>query len=98
MDAYSEVTKNILNIGRRRERRVYYRPDGTPTLPLPANPEYIAHYLAKGWTLEPPIKEEVKEVREQESSVTRCPYCSFEPKNAHGLIVHLKKHTKEEKA
>jgi hypothetical protein len=35
-------------------RRVYYRADGTKTLPLPSDAKNMQDYLAKGFTLEPP--------------------------------------------
>lgn len=41
---------------RQETRAIYYRPDGTPTLPLPAHGVYLPHYLAKGFTLTPPVQ------------------------------------------
>jgi len=81
------INDNILWIGRRRERAVYYRPDGSQTLPLPADPFNQAIYKKKGFSLEP-IRKEVDVV----ISGIKCPYCEFEPKNALGLRTHLNTH------
>ena len=80
----------ILNIGRRRERAVYYRKDGAPTMPLPADPYSKAYYLGKGFTLKPAVTE-------QEGDTIKCPICEFEARNAFGLSSHLRKHTNEKK-
>lgn len=50
----TNVRQNILNIGRRRERSPYYRPDGTKTRPLPSDAQNRMYYMAKGLTLVPP--------------------------------------------
>lgn len=87
MNAVSDtnIQDNILNIGRRRERAIYYRKDGTPTNPLPADTYSQLYYIKKGFTLEAKGKEVV-------ISGIRCPYCGFEPKNALALRTHLNKH------
>lgn len=84
------ILNNILNIGRSRERTIYYRQDGTATLPLPADPYNKAMYLAQGFTLTPPKKFDTKEG-------VACPLCDFIAKDAFGLSVHLRTHTKESK-
>ena len=81
------ILLNILNIGRRRERVVYYRKDGTPTLPLPADPYSKIYYLAKGFTLKP----------SGQSGAITCPICGFEAKDVFGLQSHLRVHRKQEK-
>jgi len=81
----TNLTDNILNIGRRRERRIYYRPDGIPTGPLPADTYSQIAYMKKGFTLSPGKKD-------VEVTTIRCPYCDFEPKSAFGLQAHLKIH------
>jgi len=80
------LQENIYHIGRRRERAIYYRPDGTPTGNLPADAFSQILYARKGFTLKPKGKEEVT------ISGIKCPYCDFEPKNAIGLRTHLNKH------
>ena len=78
---------NILWIGKKREKAVYYRADGTRTGLLPADPYSQLYYSNKGLSLEP-VKEEVEVV----ISGIKCPYCGFEPKNALGLRTHLNTH------
>lgn len=84
----TNILSNILNIGRRRERSIYYRPDGTPTSPLPADAYSKMYYLSKGFTLQ-------AEKKVSEGGVA-CPLCEFIAKDAFGLSSHLRKHTKEE--
>ena len=86
----TDIKQNILNIGRRRERVIYYRPDGTPTLELPADPQSRMYYMMKGFTLKP---------KEGEDGV-KCPLCEFRSQSALGLRSHLRVHiteTNEEK-
>lgn len=52
-------------IGNGVRKRIYYHPDGTPTNPLPADNYSLQHYLAKGFTLEPPRKAESEILRSQ---------------------------------
>ena len=85
----NDITKNILNIHRSRERAIYYR-NGQPTRLLPADPASKAMYLNKGLTLAPE-----KEKREVTDGVA-CPLCEFVAKDAFGLSAHLRKHSKKE--
>ncbi len=87
----SNIMDNILNIGRRRERVIYYRPDGTPTCPLPADAYSQLYYMRKGFTMKPPEVEVKKDIADG----IPCPLCEFKAKDAFGLSVHLRKHTKE---
>lgn len=73
---------------RRAERRVYYRPDGYPTLPLRADGLFLQHYLSKGFALKSP-EGKVKGIR--------CPLCDFVTESAFGLQSHLRKHINESK-
>jgi len=82
----ANINDNIYWIGKRRERAIYYRPDGTPTLPLPADPYNQTIYLKKGFSLKPKARDDVV------VSGIKCPYCEFEPKNALGLRTHLNTH------
>lgn len=84
----TNLSDNILNIGKRRERKVYYRPDGLPTGPLPADEQSVIHYMRKGFSLTPPG---------EKSERARCPFCDFKPENALGLRTHLTKHVNESK-
>ena len=86
------INDNIFWIGRRRERAIYYRPDGTATLPLPADAYNQMYYKKKGFTLEPPIQEVDVAI-----SGIKCPYCEFEPKNALGLRTHINTHVSKNK-
>ncbi len=93
----TNILENILNIGRRRERIIYYRKDGVPTLPLPADAYSRMYYLAKGFTTKPPGSGVKQEARDG----VACPLCDFTAKDAFGLKSHLSKHigksNKEEK-
>jgi len=82
--------QDILNIGRRRERIIYYRPDGTPTQPLPADAYSLMYYQAKGFTLKPPGDNPVGEG-------VKCPLCEFVAKDAFGLQSHIRVHVKPKK-
>jgi len=82
----TDITKNIFRIGESRQRSIYYRPDGTPTKPLPSDLEGQLHYLGKGFTL-----------NKKGSTPNRCPYCEFVAQNALGLRTHLNKHVAESK-
>jgi len=95
----------VLNINRSRLRSVYYRPietNGTvtwrATLPLPADPQSIAQYFAKGFKAKPPA--EGTEIKEKSAGVILCPFCDYEPASPLALRSHLRKHitqTTEEK-
>ena len=87
----TNLMNNIMWIGKSRVKAVYYRPDGSKTLPLPADPWNKAMYLGKGLTLEPKGEDNV------EISGIKCPYCDFEPKNALGLRTHLNTHVGKNK-
>ena len=87
----TNILDNILNIGRSRQRAIYYRPDGTATLPLPADPYSKMYYLGKGFTLNP-----LQELKVQNSNPLLCPNCGFEAKTLFGLEVHKRKHSKKE--
>jgi hypothetical protein len=96
MDDYQRASDNnlldnIINIGRRRERKIYYREDGSPTKELPADAYSQMYYRSKGFTLKPKARDDVV------ISGVRCPYCGFEPKNALSLRTHLTKHVNESK-
>ena len=84
------LDSTILNLNKSRQRAIYYRPDGTPTRPLPSDPSGQLYYLAKGFTLKKPGQAAVRE------SSGKCPFCDFEPKNALSLRTHLTKHVKED--
>ena len=75
-----------MDISKRAERRIYYRPDGQPTGLLRTDGMFLTHYLAKGFTLEPP--------KEENGDSLSCPTCGFEAKSPFGLQVHLRKHNK----
>ena len=81
---------SILSLNRSRQRAVYYRlaQDGTwvPTKPLPADPQSIAYYFAKGFKAKPPDE------GEKPADVLKCPLCDFEPQSVFGLQSHLRKH------
>ncbi|MBU1349389.1 hypothetical protein KJ781_04955 [Patescibacteria group bacterium] len=49
-----ERTSRVKFIANGVKKRIYYHPDGSPTKPLPADSYSLRHYLAKGFTLEPP--------------------------------------------
>ena len=87
----TKLERNIYNIGSRRERAIYYKPDGTKTSLLPADSLWKMHYMSKGFTLEPP------KVKDIPISGIRCPYCDFEPKNALSLRTHMTKHVGKDK-
>lgn len=79
----------ILNIGRSREKAVYFRPNGTQTGLLPADSYSQQYYINKGFSLKAPKK--------ATEGLIGCPLCEFEAKSAFGLQAHLRIHTKEEK-
>ena len=74
----------LLNLNKSRMRAIYYRPDGQPTTPLPADPYSIAYYFAKGLKGVPP-------------KLVSCPECEFEAKSTFGLQSHLRTHNKSKK-
>jgi hypothetical protein len=86
----TNLLDNILNIGKSRERKVYYHKDGTPTKPLPADPYSLIYYMKKGLSVDNPVEE-------KEPEKIKCPYCDFTPENALGLRTHLSKHVNESK-
>ena len=91
----TNIMSNILNIGRKRERIVYIKPNGSKTLPLPADPQSRMYYMQKGFKPDIPNKE----LEEQPTSDGKvaCPFCEFKTESAFGLSVHLKIHMKKEK-
>lgn len=98
----NEITpskSDVLNINRSRLKAVYYRQIGgkwEPTLPLPADPQSIAYYFAKGFKPQPPPENEVTE-EPVKDGILRCPICEMEVKSAFGLQSHLRVHIKTEK-
>ena len=85
-----DIMKNILNIGRRRQRAIYYRKDGTPTTLLPADPYSKLSYMAKGLTLKPPVVEVPPDGK------VHCPLCEFTTEKAVGLRTHLNVHVSKD--
>ncbi len=99
-----DILKNVLNIGRRRERAIYYRPDGTPTLPLPADPYNKIYYLSKGFRLKPqktnePVVAGKGMVQTLSDGLIHCPMpgCTFTTEKPLGLRSHLRVHITNEK-
>jgi len=76
----------VLNLNRSRMRAIYYRPNGEPTLPLPADPYSQAYYFAKGFRAKPP--EGVSSTGE----TFICSVCGFAAKSEFGLKAHMRKH------
>lgn len=87
-------------------RTTYYRRDGEAMPGLPADPESMKQYLAKGFTLNRPEKgteipakviastsQPSRAVLERDSLM--CSECSFTAKSDFGLLVHKRKHLKE---
>ena len=72
------IEQENLNIGRKRETRIYYKPirkNGETiwraTLPLPADPYHLNYYSKKGFKLWPPGKEPgQEELTEAQEKVT----------------------------
>jgi hypothetical protein len=87
----TDIRRNIIEIGKSRKRARYYRKikdiNGNlvtvQTEPLPADPESIFLYTAKGFTLK------------EGASGVPCPLCDFVGKNAQELSLHLKQHKDE---
>lgn len=95
-----EVTsrgEGVLNLNRSRKKAIYYWPltmkDGhvewLPTTPLPADPQSIAMYFAKGFKAKPP---EGIPPKPEDTSAIKCPFCDFKPESALGLRSHLRVH------
>ena len=87
-------------------RTTYYRRDGEAMPGLPADPESMKQYLAKGFTLNRPEKgseiaakvitstmQPSQPIMERDSLL--CGECSFTAKSDFGLLVHKRKHQKE---
>ena len=87
--------ENILNLNKSRMRAVYYRSNGQPTMPLPADPYSVAYYFAKGFTARPKVVNQPEPDRGDNS--ISCPTCGFEAKSEFGLKSHQRKHKKEER-
>ena len=83
----TNLNDNILDIGKRRERRVYYKPDGTKTGMLPADTYSLVYYQRKGFKLSP----------EEKVEGVPCPVCKVSFDNVLGLRTHLTKHVNESK-
>jgi len=79
----TDLSRNIINIGRRRERAIYYRPDGQATQPLPADAYSKMYYTSKGFTLEP---------KGAKKNGLLCPICNEDMVSASNLQVHLATH------
>ena len=71
-------------------KATYYTKDGQAMPNLPADPWSMKRYLARGFTLVPPVKEEPGELM--------CDECGAGPFKAKiGLAGHKRTHNKEEK-
>ena len=81
----TDINKNILNIGKRRIRAIYVRPDGKPTAPLPADPQSRMYYQGKGFKLQ-------SELIPQSGGGVTCPLCQATMQSALGLRSHLRVH------
>lgn len=75
-------------------KRIYYHPNGEPTCLLPADTYHERLLLSKGFTLEPPHKDEVKTEVKTEVKELRlpkgqgvCPDCG---KKCKGVRLHYK--------
>ena len=82
------IVLNDPKLNKRAERRIYYRPNGQPTVPLRADGLFLSHYTSKGFTLEPP------EISTNGDNHI-CPHCGFQAKSNFGLSSHLRKCNKE---
>ncbi len=90
----SDMTFETLN--KSRKKAIYYCPitakDGTVswarTRPLPADPQSIAMYFAKGFRAKPPGATP----KEADVSAIKCPFCDFKPESALALRSHLRVH------
>lgn len=69
--------------------RTYYHSDGKPAR-LPADEDSMRSYLAKGFTLEPPVLP-------SGGNGVKCPQCGFIAKSDFGLNAHMRKHKRESK-
>ena len=74
-----EELKNLDN----QTKRIYYHRDGTPTVPLPADPYSVSKYLSKGFTLQLPSSQETPL------------YISDKPKKSRGRLKRKRKKVKE---
>lgn len=101
----TDIMSNILNIGRRRERIIYYRPDGQggfiPTCPLPADAFSKVYYMSKGFKTQMPEVKEVKEavikpIEIVNDGKVHCPICQTGFESALGLRSHLRVHIEKE--
>ena len=89
----------ILSLNKSRLRAVYWRQDSeggwVKTLPLPADPASINHYLLKGFKANPPEKVNPSEI--VQDGLLQCPVCEFRAKDVFGLQSHLRKHINKSK-
>lgn len=81
--AFCEV-KNL----EQQPKATYYKADGTPLPNLPADPRSMKRYLARGFTLAPPVHP----IKAVPGLVCEC---GFEAKSDFGLMAHRRKHEKE---
>lgn len=65
----------------------YYHLDGTKAR-LPADRDSMRSYLARGFSLEPPVLP-------SDGHGVKCPRCSFIAKSDFGLSAHMRKHERE---
>lgn len=89
-------------------KATYYKPSGEPMPRLPADPESMKRYLARGFTLAPPapgteVATKVIADTAQPSrpaavaapGIAPCGECGFQPKSTFGARAHSRKHRKE---
>ena len=65
--------------------RIYYHKDGKPAK-LPADPDSMRSYLARGFSLEPPARPSGGDTG------FKCSECDFVAKSLFGLQAHMRKH------
>jgi len=89
---------SILKVGQSRMRAKYWRKTEkgwAQTQPLPADPNSINYYFAKGFRAKNP-ETNVKVDTVSTPKKTGCPFCDFETGNPRALRSHLNKHVNEE--
>ena len=93
MDDLEEVGYKITPVDKKRLEQApwatYYHRDGKPAR-LPADRDSMRSYLARGFTLEPPVSP-------SHGQGFKCPQCPFVAKSDFGLMAHMRKHERESK-